>query len=64
MVQDKFEFVTDLRKNTNFILVLISTLINTKFTVVDYDNEDRLGEEIEINLNMICKEYLDYLSNI
>lgn len=46
------------------ILEIISKVINNKFTFVDYDNPELLGEEIEFNQDIITDEILVFIDNI
>lgn len=63
LVNDKFAAVIEL-KGENIIINLLSNIINTKFTFVDYDMDDRLGEVIEFNQNSLTDEFLKFLSEI
>lgn len=56
-------------KYLNFIkpshdMALISSLINTKFTYVEYDHPELLGQEITYNDNKIADEILFFLTSI
>lgn len=63
LVNDKFAAVIEL-KGENIIINLLSNIINTKFTFVDYDMEEKLGDVIEINQNALTDEFLKFLSEI
>jgi hypothetical protein len=63
IVDNKYSVLDDINKG-DLIIGLLSTLINTKFTIVDYDNEDKLGETIEVNQDAISDEFLNYLNQL
>lgn len=63
LINDKFAAVNEL-KGENIIVNLLSNIINTKFTFVDYDMQDKLGDLIEINQNSLTDEFLKFLSEI
>ncbi len=64
LVHEKFPTLGELGKE-NLILNLLSTLLNSTFTFVDYDMPDRLGEEIEIkNQDVLSDEFLSFLNQI
>lgn len=48
----------------NFDMALISSLINTKFTYVEYDHPELLDTEITYNDNKIADEILFFLTSI
>ena len=62
-MDNKYSVLDDINKG-DLIIGLLSTLINTKFTIVDYDNEDKLGETIEVNQDVISDEFLNYLNQL
>lgn len=64
LVNEKFSTLEELKKS-NLILNLLSTLINTTFTIVDYDHPDKLGEPLEIdNQDILSDEFLTFLNQI
>lgn len=63
LVEDKFSTVNEIGK-PRLILNMMSTLLNTTFTFVDYDNPELLGEKIEINPDILCDEFLNFLNQI
>ena len=63
LLEDKFAAVIEL-KGENIIINLLSNIINTKFTFVDYVMDNKLDEVIEINQNTLSDEFLKFLSEI
>lgn len=64
LVNEKFSTLEELKKS-KLILNLLSTIINTSFTVVDYDNPDKLGEKLEIvNPDILSDEFLSFLNQL
>lgn len=63
IMENKYFTLTDIGKD-DIIIGTLSTLINTKFTIVDYDNPKRLGEYIEVNQDMVSDEFLNYLNQL
>jgi hypothetical protein len=64
LVNEKFSTLEELKKS-NLILNLLSTIINTTFTIVDYDNQDKLGEKLEIaNPDILSDEFLSFLNQL
>lgn len=52
------------RGNDNIVISILSKLINSKFSVVDYDNPDKLGEMIEVDADLLSDEYINFLDQI
>lgn len=63
LVDDKFSTVGEIGK-PRLILNMMSILLNTTFTFVDYDNPELLGEKIEVNPDTLCDEFLTFLNQI
>lgn len=63
IMANKYSTLSNIDKG-DVIISTLSTLINTKFTIVDYDNQDKLGEYIEINQDMVSDEFLSYLNQL
>jgi len=63
IISDKYSTLADINKS-DMILNLLSTLINTTFTFVDYDRQDMLGKPIEINQDIVSDEFLNYLNQL
>jgi hypothetical protein len=64
LVNEKFSTLDELKKS-NLILNLLSTIINTQFTIVDYDNDEKLGEKLEIaNPDILSDEFLSFLNQL
>lgn len=47
-----------------YIMNIIATILSSKFTIVDYENEDIDGMPIEIIPAIVCEEVLIYISQI
>ena len=64
LIKEKFSTLGELKKS-DMILNLLSTIINTTFTFVDYDHPEKLGEKIEIhNPDILSDEFLNFLNQI
>jgi hypothetical protein len=64
IVNDKFSTLNELDK-PSFITGMLSTILNSSFTVVDYRRKDKLGEPLEINNpDFLSDEFLAYLNQI
>ena len=63
LVDNKFAYILDLKDN-NLILNIISTILNTHFTYVEYDDPNLLGETIDIVPDVLCEEVLRFLNQI
>lgn len=58
----KFRFLEEI--DPGYIKAQLSTLINTKFTYVTYEEQSLLGEEIEYNENKVNDEALFFLNSL
>jgi hypothetical protein len=63
LIHEKFAYIIDLKED-NIILNIISTILNTSFTYVEYEDDSRLGEVIETNPDIVCEEILTFLNQI
>lgn len=63
LVEDKFSTIAEIGKS-RLILNMMSSLLNTSFSFVDYDAPELLGEKIEVNPDILCDEFLNYLNQI
>lgn len=63
LIKDKFSTLDELNKS-NLILNLLSTILNTSFVKVDYDNPDELGKIIEINPDVVSDEFLNFINQL
>ena len=63
LIEDKYSTLEDAGKD-DLILNILSTLINTTFTFVDYEHPEVLGQAIEVNQDMISEEFLNYLNQL
>lgn len=48
----------------DIVISLLSILINTVFTFVDYEHPEQTGEAIEINQDILSDEFLDFIKQI
>ena len=63
IITDKYSTLIDVDKS-DLILNLLSTIINTTFTFVDYDRPDMLGQTIELNQDVVSDEFLNFLNQL
>ena len=63
ITQDKYSALGDIGKD-DLIINMLSTLLNTSFTYVDYEHQDMLGKTIEINQDMVSDEFLNFLNQL
>ena len=61
LVENKYSTLNDINKN-DLIITLLSTLLNTTFTFVDYDNPDLLGKPIEVDQDRLSDEFLNLIN--
>lgn len=62
IMEDKYSYLEEIQPNA--ILTILSNMINTRFTLVSYDEPDNLGEEIVYNEDIISDEMLNFISLI
>ena len=46
------------------VIALLSRIINTNWTIVDYDIPEHLGEPFELNNDTLSEEFLRFVDNI
>lgn len=63
MVNDKFDTLEDIGKS-NLILAILSTILNSSFTLVDYERPDLYGKKLELNDDLVSEEFLSYINQI
>ena len=63
LVENKYSTLENINKGDT-ILNLLSTLLNTTFTFVDYEHPDMLGNPIELNQDMVSDEFLNFLNQL
>ena len=63
LISKKYETLKRMEK-ADIIISTLSTLINTQFLYCDYDMDDRLGQEIEIDFDILSQEYLSFVAQI
>lgn len=61
LMENKYSTLTDVNKS-DLIINLLSTLLNTTFTFVDYDHQDLLGKPIEIDQDKLADEFLNFIN--
>jgi hypothetical protein len=61
-MDSKYKFLNEIKPD--YIMGVLSTLINTRFSYVTYENPDLLGKEIEYSEDKISDELLNFLSSI
>ena len=63
LINDKYPTLEEIGKG-DVILNTLSTIINTKFTFVEYDNPEVIGDLIELNNDIVSEEFLNYLNQL
>ena len=63
LLDNKYEIVKDLGKE-EVILNMLMNIVNTKFTIVDYDMPENMGENIYVKYDVISQEFLDFVNSI
>ena len=61
ILSEKYSTLDDIGK-PDMILNLLSTILNTTFTFVDYDHHETLGRVIELNQDVVSDEFLNFLN--
>jgi hypothetical protein len=63
IVDQKYEVLRNSGKEDT-VLALLSTLLNTSFLFVDYDEKDKLGQKIFMDYDSLSQEFLDFVNSI
>lgn len=63
LVESKYSKLLKL-KGPRVILDILAILLKTKFTFIDYNNQDLLGKTIDIDEDLVSDEFLLFLGNI
>ena len=63
LLSKKYKTLSKMEKS-DVIISTLSTLINTQFLYCDYDLEDMLGQEIEIDFDVLCQEYMSFVAQV
>lgn len=63
IVADKYSMLDDLNK-PDLIINLLSTILNTTFTFVDYEHPDMTGKVIEVDQDAVSDEFLNFLNQL
>ena len=63
IMHDKYPNLNNSSKSYT-IIELLSSIINTQFTIVDYREPKQLGEPIVVNLDILSQEFLDFVDRI
>ena len=61
LIANKYSTLEDINKN-DLIINLLSTLLNTTFTFVDYDHPEFTGKPIEIDQDKLADEFLNFIN--
>lgn len=64
IVEEKFKVINNLLNESKLIEKLIATILNNKFSYVDFNNPELLGEEVKVNQDVLTEEILRYLELI
>lgn len=62
LIKNKYDLLQEIKPD--YIISLLSTLINTRFTYVSYENPELLGQEIKYSEDKISDELLFFLNSI
>ena len=62
LMEKKYSALKD-EKNSP-VIALLSRIINTNWTIVDYDIPEHLGEPFELNNDTLSEEFLRFVDNI
>lgn len=62
LMENKYKYLNEVKPD--YIMGLLSTLINTRFSYVAYENPELLGKEIEYSEDKISDELLNFLNGI
>lgn len=63
LLSKKYRTLSKMEKS-DIIISTLSTLINTQFLYCDYDMDDMLGQEIEIDFDILCQEYMSFVAQV
>ena len=63
LMEKKYDSLRD-EKNESPVVILLSKIINTNWSYVDYDMRDLLDEPIEFDNEILAAEYLRFVNNI
>lgn len=64
IMEEKYSVIVDLKKENNSIIGILSSLINSKFTFVDFDMQDVINEPIVINQDTLSDEFINFIQLI
>lgn len=62
LINEKYTIVEQIKQK--YIMQMISTILNTRFTYVVYENPDLLGKEIEYDEDVLSDEILSFFNQI
>lgn len=63
ILKKKYSTAVEMGKS-DIAIDILSAIINTRMTLVDYELQDYLGEPLEINEDILSQEVLDFVNNI
>lgn len=64
IISEKFKHIGFLLEQSKIIERLIATIINNKFSYVNYEHPELLGEEVKVNQDILTKEILRFIEMI
>lgn len=64
ITQENYKTLIEVNGDYNVLTGIVSSFINTSFTIVDYDYPEKTGQPIIINPDAVCEEYNNYLKLI
>ena len=64
IMEEKYSIIIDLKKENNSIIGILSSLINSKFTFVDFDMQEVLGDPIMICQDTLSDEFINFIGII
>lgn len=64
MMKNKFSVISEDENRQKVIIKIISTFLNSKFKLVDYSNQELLGEEFKPYEDLVSAEIIRYISMI
>lgn len=63
IMANKYDIVAHLGKD-DYILKTLSTMLNSVFTIIDYEKQDLIGVPIEVHQDRLSDEFLDFINQI
>lgn len=63
ILSQKYSALQGMEKS-EIIISILSTLLNTQFLYCDYDMRNKLGQEINVDFDILSQEFLDFVNRI